>query len=146
MAKIHIIGANRYVGALLVNYLAVEGHNVDIASYRLPDIRPESIDADIVIHLASYGGGSKHKLRDGWQDYAQMQKININGMKTLLSGLVNKSTKIIFLFSSAVYGKFLEPSLLDEQAVLKPVSEYGRQKAEAVSTAAQSNGRVRLAS
>lgn len=139
MAKIHIIGANGYVGALLVNYLTIVGHGVEIASYCLPDIRPKSIDADFVIHLAAYGGGSKHKPRAGWDDYSQMQNININGMKALLLGLINKHTKIIFLSSSAVYGKFQDPPLLDERAVLRPISEYGKQKVEAENILRDSN-------
>lgn len=131
MARIHLIGRNGYIGALLINYLSAVGHTVEVASYRLPNITPKSIDADIVIHLAAYGGGSKHKPRNGWDDYEQMRDINVNGMKALLLGLVNKYTKIIFLSSSAVYGKFINPSTLCEESVLKPDSEYGRQKVEA---------------
>lgn len=130
MAKIHLLGGNGYIGALLVNYLRAAGHVVETASYRLPDVPPKSIVADIVIYLAASGGGTKYRPRNGWNDHSKMHNININGMKSLLLGIVNKHTKIIFISSSAVYGKFQEPPLLDENATLKPVSVYGRHKVE----------------
>ncbi len=128
MSKIHLIGGNGYVGALLHNYLKAAGHEVELASYRLPDIVEESIEADIVIHLATVGGGSKHKLREGWDDSEKMYDVNINGMKALLLGLKSKKTKIIFLSSSSVYGKSDDIPIVDESADLLPVSEYGLQK------------------
>lgn len=130
MSKIHVIGANGYIGALLVNYLIVAGHAVEVSSYRLPNIPTKSIDADMVIHLAVSGGGTVHKPRAGENDPEQMRKINIDGMKALLSGPANPGTKIIFLSSTAVYGKFQESPLVDENTELAPVSDYGRQKAE----------------
>jgi len=131
MAKIHITGANGYVGALLYNYLIALGHQVDLPNYRLPDVLPKSIDAEIIIHLAASGGGTEHKPRAGWDDFDRMRKININGMKALLHGLKKPATKIIFLSSTAVYGKFQDSHTVDEQSPLLPVSEYGKQKAEA---------------
>jgi len=130
MSKIHVIGSNGYIGALLINYLVAAGHTVEISAYRLPDIPVKSINADMVIHLAVSGGGTEHKPRAGENDPEQMRKINIDGMKALLSGLVNPRTKIIFLSSTAVYGKFQESPLVDENTELAPVSDYGRQKTE----------------
>jgi len=131
MAKIHITGATGYVGALLYNYLIALGHQVDLPNYRLPDVQPKSIDAEIVIHLAASGGGTEHKPRPGWDDFDRMRNININGMKALLYGLKKPTTKIIFLSSTAVYGKFQDSHTVNEQSPLLPVSEYGKQKAEA---------------
>lgn len=130
MSKIHVIGANGYIGALLVNYLLASGHIVEVSSYRLPNIPLKSIDANIVIHLAVSGGGTEHKPRAGENDPEQMRKINIGGMKALMAGLANPRTKIIFLSSTAVYGKFTDSPLVDEKTELAPVSEYGRQKVE----------------
>jgi len=130
MSKIHVIGANGYVGALLVNYLIAVGHTIEISPYRLPNIPIKSIDANIVIHMATSGGGTEHKPRIGENDPEQMRKVNIDGMKALLSGLKNSRTKIIFLSSTAVYGKFHDSPLVNEEAELAPVSNYGLQKVE----------------
>ncbi len=131
MSKIHVIGANGYIGSLLVDQLIVSGHEVEISPYRLPDIPEKSIDTDIVIHCAFSGGGTEHKPRSGNNDPERMRKINIEGMKALLLGLKNRMTKIVFLSSTAVYGKFSDVPLLDEKAELAPVSDYGRHKVEA---------------
>jgi len=130
MSNIHLIGANSYVGALLTRYLIATGHSVEISPYRLPNIPEKSINTDIVIHLAVLGGGTIHKPRTGENNQELMRKVNIEGMKALLSGLTNPRTKIIFLSSTAVYGKFHDSPLVNEEAELTPVSDYGRQKVE----------------
>ncbi len=131
MSKIHITGANGYIGALLVDRLISDGHEVEIATYRLPNIPIKSINTDIVIHLAFSGGGTEHKPRVGEGDTKQMHRVNIEGMKALFLGIKKANTKIIFISSTAVYGKFYDSPLLDEEAELAPVSEYGRHKVEA---------------
>jgi nucleoside-diphosphate-sugar epimerase len=128
--KIHVIGANGYIGSLLIKYLRIARHLVDIADYRLLNIPEKSIDADIVIHLAQAGGGTVHKPRIGNDDQEYMRKVNIDGMNALLAGLKNKTTKIIYISSTAVYGKFSDSPLVNEESNLLPVSDYGRYKVE----------------
>ena len=129
--KIHITGSTGYIGSLLTNYLRTAGYTVEQAGYRIPDVPKKSIDADIVIHLATAGGGTTHKPRVGSNDPELMRRINIDGMHALLSGIANSATKIIFFSSTAVYGKFNDSPYVTETSLLQPVSEYGRQKMEA---------------
>lgn len=126
-----MVGANGYVGALLVNYLRAAGHHVEVAPYRLPYVPKQSIDADIVIHLAASGGGSRHHLRKGWDDPKLMHQINVEGMKALMLGIKDQATKVIFLSSGAVYGKYPQIPIVDEDSALRPASDYGSQKVEA---------------
>lgn len=130
MAKIHLIGANGYIGSLLVNCLIAAGHRVDKATYRLPNIPSKSIDADIVIHLAAAGGGTTHKPRAGDSDPQLMRNVNLGGMNSLLSGIKKSETRILFISSTAVYGKFGDSRIVTERAKLEPVSVYGEHKVE----------------
>lgn len=128
--RIHLLGANGYIGSLLKNYLRIAGYLVDIAEYRLPNIPKKSINADIIIHLAQAGGGTIHKPRTGNDDLNYMKKVNIDGMNALLAAVKNKSTKIIYISSTAVYGKFPDSPLVNEETGLLPNSDYGRHKVE----------------
>ncbi len=139
MTKIHIIGANGYIGALLINYLYAMGHYIEKSPYRLPNIPVKCIDADIVIHLAGAGGGTEHKPRSGYNNPEYMQNVHIEGMKAMLAGLINQNTKIIFISSTAVYGKFLDSPLVNEEAKLEPVSLYGQHKVESEKILMNSN-------
>jgi len=129
--KIYVIGANGYIGSLLVEYLNTAGHEVEVSNYRLPDIPKNVIDTDIVIHLATAGGGTVHKPRFGNDNPEYMKKVNLDGMKNLIKGVKNKSTKILFVSSAAVYGKFEDAPLVGENAPLNPISNYGKDKSEA---------------
>lgn len=129
--KIHVIGGKGYVGGLLVKYLKAEGHVVELAEYRLPAVKPNSIDCDILLHLASAGGGTVHKPRFGNDDPVYMESVNLLGMRNALSGLVNKEAKVLFLSSTAVYGKFDDERMVDECSELLPVSNYGLHKKQA---------------
>lgn len=129
--KIHVTGARGYLGSLLVNYLRAAGHQVEAAGYRLPDVPPKSIDADLVIHLAAAGGGTAHKPRPGHNDPEYMKKVNLDGMHALLAGIKKRDAKIIFISSTAVYGKFDDAPLVNEESPLQPVSLYGIHKMKA---------------
>ena len=130
MFKIHLTGANGYIGSLLSKCLIAEGFHVEKADYRLPDVPEKSIDADMLIHASFSGGGTMHKPRSGYHDPELMYRSNVSGMKALLAGLKRSSTKIISLSSTAVYGKFQGTPLLNEQAPLKANSTYGLHKIE----------------
>jgi nucleoside-diphosphate-sugar epimerase len=139
MAKIHLTGANGYIGSLLKNYLVAAGHQVETASYRLPNILKKSIEADFIIHLAAAGGGTVHNPRKGDSDPDLMRKINLNGMKALLSGISNPETKVLFMSSTSVYGKFNDSPLVNEVAKLEPVSVYGEHKVASEKILQESN-------
>ena len=139
MARIHLTGAGGYIGATLLERLLAAGHEVQAAGYRLPEIEPLSINADVVVHLAAAGGGTVHRKRPGWEDEADMERVNVLGMRTLLDGLAHPDTRLIFISSTAVYGKFLPSPRLDESASLRPVSAYGRNKAAAEAVLAASS-------
>lgn len=128
MAKIHLIGVNGYIGSLVRNYLVAAGHLVEIASYRLPNIPKKSINADFIIHLAASGGGTVHNPRKGYCDHELMRNVNINGMRSLISGIKNPETKVFFISSTSVYGKFTHSPLVNESSKLEPVSIYGEHK------------------
>jgi len=128
MAKIHLTGANGYIGSILQNYLVASHHQVEIAPYRLPNVPYKSIDADYVIHLAASGGGTMHTPRTGHGDLNLMYKVNLKGMKSLLEGIINPDTKMLFMSSTSVYGKFQDSRLVNEVSNLEPVSIYGEHK------------------
>ena len=128
MAKIHLTGANGYIGSILQNYLIASNHQVENASYRLPNVPIKSINADYVIHLAASGGGTIHNPRAGNDDAKLMSDVNLKGMQSLLAGLINPSTKILFISSTSVYGKFQDSRLVNEVSNLEPVSIYGEHK------------------
>jgi nucleoside-diphosphate-sugar epimerase len=130
MSKIHVTGATGYVGASLVKYLKANGHVVEKATYRLPDVPEKSIAADIVIHLAVAGGGTAHKPRKGADDPDMTKRVNIEGTKALLSGIKNKNTRIILMSTTAVYGKFDDARMVNEESELKPTSVYGQNKVD----------------
>lgn len=130
MAKIQVTGTNGYIGSLLVNTLKSFNHQVENASYRLPNIPTKSIEADIIIHLAVSGGGTVHKPRTGADDPEVMKNVNVKGMEALLSGVKNPKTKILFMSSTSVYGKFADSPLVTEEAKLVPISIYGEHKVE----------------
>jgi len=137
--RIMITGARGYIGTVLVKFLVIDGHTVDLFPGRISDIPKKSIDVDIVIHLAFAGGGTEHLKRKDWNDSMQMQNTNIIGFKTLLNGIKNENTKIILLSSSAVYGKFQKSPILSEKAELTPASEYGKHKVFAEEILKKSN-------
>lgn len=139
MSKIHLTGATGYLGALLTKYLEVAGHLVEKASYRLPDVPAHSIDADLVIHLAVAGGGTAHKPRAGFNDPKLTKQINIDGMRAILSGIKNSDAKVILMSSTAVYGKFDDSRLVNEETKLLPVSNYGQDKVETENILINSN-------
>ena len=128
MAKIHLTGANGYIGSLLVKYLVAAGHQVELASYRLPNVPKKSIDTDFVIHLAASGGGTVHNPRKGDSDAEVMRNVNLRGMDALLSGIIRPDTKVLFMSSTSVYGKFIDSPLVNEGSKLEPVSIYGEHK------------------
>lgn len=128
MAKIHLIGANGYIGSLLQNYLVAAGHEVEAASYRLPNVPKKSIKADFVIHLAASGGGTVHNPRKGDNDADAMRNVNIRGMDALLKGIIKPETKVLFMSSTSVYGKYSDSPLVTEDSDLAPVSIYGEHK------------------
>lgn len=139
MAKIHITGANGYIGSLLQNFLAAAGHHVETASYRLPSVSKKSVDADFVIHLAASGGGTEHNPRKGDGDYKEMENVNLKGMNSLLSGISNPKTKVLFMSSTSVYGKFDSSPLVSENNKLNPVSIYGEHKVASEKILQESN-------
>ena len=137
MARIHLTGAGGYLGATLHVRLSAAGHFVETASYRLPDVAPRSIDADILLHVAAAGGGTLHRRRPGWDDEAHMAHVNVDGMRALLAALAKPAARVLFVSSTAVYGKQLPVPTFDESAPPNPVSEYGRNKAAAEAVLAQ---------
>lgn len=138
MARIHLTGASGYLGATMREHLMSAGHGVELATYRLPDVEPRSIDADILLHVAAAGGGTLHRRRRGWEDEAGMARVNVDGMRALLAALTKPTARVLFVSSTAVYGKQLPVPRFDESAPTDPVSEYGRNKAAAEAVLAAS--------
>ncbi len=133
MARIHLTGATGYLGPALVERLRANGHAVEIASYRLPELPATPIDADIVIHLAAAGGGSHHLKRPGEGDATRIDAVNVQGTVALLKALASPRTRMLYFSSNAVYGTAWPPLVATESGPSDPRSDYGRSKAKAES-------------
>jgi UDP-glucose 4-epimerase len=144
-----ITGASGFVGANLVRHLVLKGEEVHVLvrsknpSWRLQDIwnkitihvgdlshHPSLKSAlkestpDYVYNLAVYGGHAAEK------DSAKIREVNLIGVKNLLDAARAVEPQLfIQAGSSSEYGICQAP--MEESMPLKPVSEYGKNKAEA---------------
>ena len=117
MEKILITGANGYLGACIYSNLS-NTNTVEKLQGRLEEIKPKSIDCDIVIHSAA---ALRHRT-------GKHQKSNAEGTRKLLKGL-KKKTKIVYISSGSVYGKGLE-GVFSEQSPVHPFDDYAKTKYE----------------
>jgi nucleoside-diphosphate-sugar epimerase len=111
--------------------LRADGHQVEVANYRLPSRPAEPIRADYLLHLAASGGGSHHVKRPGNDDPTCIRAVNVEGMETLLGALTDDACRVIFLSSLRVYGHASPPLLADENSPPRPFDDYARAKVDA---------------
>lgn len=83
---------------------------------RLEEIKPRSIDCDIIIHCA---GALRHHTCD-------LKKSNIDGMRSLLKGLKSRC-KVVYISSKSVYAAHYDKKLTEEDLV-EPFDAYGSSK------------------
>ena len=147
--NILVTGGAGYVGTTLTDFLLKDGfsvkiidslrsggHNLipffshknfefikgDIRSRR--DVKKAIKDVDLIIHLAAIVGyPACRKEPDLSRD------INVNGTRNIVS-LVKKKVPILFASTGSTYGKMIE-KICTETTPLNPLSNYGKQKAEA---------------
>jgi len=117
MASIFVTGGRGYLGQCVVFLLREVGHDVQLLECRLVELRPRSIQADYVIHMAAALRNRPHAI------YAS----NVEGTKQILAA-INGCPKIIFVSSRAVYGEYYPVRFVDETAAIAPMDEYGRSK------------------
>ena len=91
--------------------------NVACLTDRIENLRPKTIRANTVIHLAA-------SLRYRPE---QIYQTNILGTQCLLKAM-GKVERIIFVSSRAVYGMFTPPRMVDEMTICNPMDAYGRSK------------------
>jgi len=117
LEKILVTGANGYFGACVFEELRKK-YPVEKLKVRLEDIKPGSLNFDLVIHCAAalrYRKG-QHKLA------------NTEGTQKLIRGFQNKP-KLIYISSKSVYGIGLEGDLTELNQP-KPSDDYGITKYE----------------
>jgi nucleoside-diphosphate-sugar epimerase len=119
MGKILITGETGYLGSRVVhfmNYKKIKWHSLGI---RLEEIKPDSLDYDVVIHCAG-------ALRNNKED---LYRVNHIGTEKLINGL-RKISKIIFVSTRGVYSKN-NSNPVDEFEPVEPWDDYGRTKLSA---------------
>ncbi len=114
MAKIIVTGATGFIGYSIYTKLQTQ-HDVVALPGRLNEIKPGSIEADVIIHCA---GALRHRPTEFYSS-------NELGTQFLLNGL-SKKTKIIYLSSRGVYRNSI--SELTETSVVGPDDDYGKTK------------------
>jgi nucleoside-diphosphate-sugar epimerase len=114
MAKIIVTGATGFIGYSIHKKLETY-HNVVALPGRLNEIKPGSIEADLIIHCA---GALRHRPTEFYSS-------NELGTQFLLDGLSQK-TKIIYLSSRGVYRN--STSALTEASMVGPDDDYGKSK------------------
>lgn len=117
MEKVLITGADGYLGACVFEELSANKTKlVQKLKCRLDEIKPLSLDYDMVIHCA---GALRHRS-------GEHSNSNTEGTKKLINGL-KKSTKFVYISSKSIYGTKLTGTLT-EHSTPKPDDEYGISK------------------
>lgn len=117
MEKVLITGANGYLGACVFEELSSNKTKlVQKLKCRLDEIKPLSLDYDMVIHCA---GALRH--RNG-----EHSNSNTEGTKKLISGL-KQNTKLVYISSKSIYGTKLTGTFT-EHSTPKPDDDYGISK------------------
>ncbi|AFS80029.1 NAD-dependent epimerase/dehydratase [Candidatus Nitrosopumilus koreensis AR1] len=90
----------------------------------LDDVSKNSIDNDIVIHLAA-----KISVNESIQNPQETFETNVDGTENVLKAChVNKIKKIFALSSAAVYGNNILNHVSIESENIHPISPYGKSK------------------
>ena len=117
--KVLVTGGTGFVGKHLVEALKKK-NEVRIFDSRVSDVdalRKAVKDVDVVYHLAAVLGRRKVSREE-------MYKVNVDGVKNLVSVLDNQ--KLIFISSVTVFGYGLN---LNENSEFDPIFDYGKTKA-----------------
>lgn len=124
MGKILLTGHKGYLGSVICKLFQDLGISIDTLDTKLEQIKPESLEYDIIIHCA---GARRYRID-------ALISSNIEGMKYLLSGLKHKS-KVLYISSAAVYSHQHEIGDLIEYASEDYPTDtrdnYGKTKLEA---------------
>jgi nucleoside-diphosphate-sugar epimerase len=114
MAKIIVTGTTGFIGYSIYRKLQTY-HDVIALPGRLNEIKPGSIETDLIIHCAG-------ALRNRPTEFYSSNEL---GTQFLLNGL-SKKTKIIYLSSRGVYKN--STSDLTETSMVGPDDDYGKTK------------------
>jgi GDP-4-dehydro-6-deoxy-D-mannose reductase len=108
---------------------SAQHHAADLTSCADVDLLLKTIKPEVVIHLA--GGRIDHGAEFGPTHVEHLRRANVDTTKNLLEGLIRlgQTPYVIVAGSAAEYG---EPpnGPIEEETPLRPVTAYGRVKAE----------------
>lgn len=153
--RVLVTGASGFTGRFMMEFLALQRGVEPVGLVRtpppsnisLPRVRYEtsdlldknhlneilsSVSPDTIIHLAGLTHGN----------YTDLIATNVTGTKNLLDAgiLANPYCRILVVSSSAIYG-YAGEAPIPETAPFRPVSDYGRSKAEQETLALKYAGR-----
>lgn len=152
MERILITGGGGYIGSILTPHLLALGYKVTVldrfdqslnplsmvcsnpnfdairGDCRNPDtVLPLIKDADIIIPLAALVGAPLCQ-----QDPLSAKAVNVDAVRLIMTNL-GKGQVVLFPVTNSGYGIGEDGIFCDENAPLRPVSLYGKQKVEAES-------------
>ena len=135
MKNILITGSNGFIGKYLQKYMQIDGFNILFGTTSTPcsdsrccivfsnlysDIEKklESVDIDIIIHLAGITGNIECE-----KDPHKTLETNVMGTYYILDAIKNKKIRLIFASSREVYG--YSKNKVNENSPLQPINLNG---------------------
>lgn len=123
--KVTVLDSLRFGGEPIIPFFANPNFTFIKGDIRDKDTLKQALEGvDAVVHLAAIVGFPACRM------YPELsQDINVNGTKNLVK-LVKGKMLILFASTGSTYGKMIE-KICTETTPLNPLSNYGRQKADA---------------
>ncbi|MDO8610875.1 MAG: NAD(P)-dependent oxidoreductase [bacterium] len=130
MIKVAITGSTGLIGTRIIellendfDFIPILQSEIDITNKDDVKKKLESIDFDILLHMAAYTN-----VDNAEKEKELAYSINVNGTKNIFEIVQNKNKKLIYISTDFVFDGKTSP--YDENSKPKPVSYYGQTKLE----------------
>jgi GDP-4-dehydro-6-deoxy-D-mannose reductase len=137
--KAAITGARGFVGRHLTAHLRAGGDEVsaldvdgvepvDITDLAALSARVRATRPDVLYHLAA-----RTHVGESWTTEELVRRVNVDGTANVLEACAAADVgRVVFIGSAEEYGRIDDPAVpVPETAPLRPISPYGRSKADA---------------